>query len=128
MATRPSPALSYTMRRDEPTRIEGFSDAVSALSSSGSLSLSQGSRTDVTSIMLVYHLGVIALFVIFALLYRHALNKSAALFALLYFTNRNFVGMSGFVYMLMGPAHGVHGARYGKARARLIAERETARV
>jgi uncharacterized membrane protein len=133
----------------------GWTGIVSALTSSGSLSLSQHARTDVTSLMLIYHLGFIALFSIFALLYRHALQQRASLsldevemfearggqrvhfisvgigllamavFTLLWFTNKDFVGMSGMVYMLMGPAHGIHGSRYGKARAKLIEARNT---
>lgn len=136
----------------------GWTGIIGALESSGSLSLTQGARTDVTALMLIYHLGFIALFGIFALLYRHALRQSAALaldeveafearagqrvhfisvavgmvamtlFTLLYAfkTTRPMVGMSGMVYVLMGPAHGIHGSRYGKARAKLIAAREAA--
>jgi uncharacterized membrane protein len=136
----------------------GWTGIVSALESSGSLSLTQGSRTDVTPLMLIYHLGFIALFGIFALLYRHALRQSAtlaldevetfearagqrvhfisvaiglvgmAVFTVVYAfeATRGMVGLSGMVYMLMGPAHGMHGSRYAKARAKLIAARETA--
>lgn len=256
MATRPpSPALSYTMRRDEPTRIEGFSDAVfgfsltllafslevpssveelrtlavaqlvptmaafalmcwiwaehnsffrqfglqdpmtvvlncallflvvfytyplkfmavflwgmiahalgwngilTALSTSGSLTFTSSSASGVTALMLIYHLGFIVLFALFALLYRHALKQRAELgldeveyfearagqrvhlisvaiglaglltFALLYYIDDDFVGMSGMVYMLMGPAHGMHGARYARARAKLLEARAAA--
>lgn len=254
MATRPpAAALSYTMRRDEPTRIEGFSDAVfgfsltllafslevpssvealrtlavaqlvptlaafalmcwiwaehnsffrqfglqdgttivlnsallflvvfytyplkfmavflwglaasglgwdgvlSALGSSGSLRFADNpSRTDTTSLMLIYHLGFITLFGIFALLYRHALRQreglalddfemfearagqrvhfiSVAIGALallvMAIVPERMSGLSGLVYMLMGPAHGLHGARYGRARAKLLAERASA--
>jgi hypothetical protein len=49
---------------------------------------------------------------------------SMAVLGVLWAVDRDFVGLSGMVYMLMGPAHGLHGARYGKTRARLIAARE----
>ncbi|MDQ3070579.1 MAG: TMEM175 family protein [Acidobacteriota bacterium] len=255
MATRPAQALSYTMRHDEPTRLEGFSDAVfgfsltllafslevpssveelrtlavaqlvptllafalmcwiwaehnsffrqfglqdpttvvlnsallfivvfytyplkfmavllwgmtasglgwdgilSALASSGSLTQADADRPNVTSLMLIYHLGFIALFTIFALLYRHALTQRAVLaldevelfearagqrvhfismsigllamvlFAVLSSIDEDLVGLSGMAYMFMGPAHGLHGSRYGKARAKLIAARQAA--
>jgi hypothetical protein len=41
---------------------------------------------------------------------------------------RRMAGASGMIYMLMGPAHGFQGMRYGKARAKLIAAREAARA
>ena len=136
----------------------GWTGILSALQSSGSLTLTDGARTDVAPLMLIYHLGFITLFGIFALLYRHALRQSAtlaldevetfearagqrvhfisvaiglvgmAVFILLYMfrSTRGMVGTSGIVYMLMGPAHGMHGARYAKARAKLIAARESA--
>ena len=136
----------------------GWDGILSALAGSGSLTLTQGSRTDVTALMLIYHVGFIALFAIFALLYRHALRQkdvlaldavelfearagqrvhvisvtvglaAMAVFTLLYIpgSTRGMVGLSGMVDMLMGPAHGWHGARYARARAKLIAARETA--
>lgn len=250
MATRPpSTALSYTMRRDEPTRIEGFSDAVfgfsltllafslevpssveelrtlavaqlvptlaafalmcwiwaehnsffrqfglqdsttivlncallflvvfytyplkfmavylwgliadgfdwvgilKALQSSGTLDHGWTRGGD-TALMVIYHSGFIALFGIFSLLYRHALKQkdALALDEVELFEARNgqrvclisvaigiigvlvmwilpdqLAGVSGAVYMLMGPAHGINGARYGRARAKLIAARD----
>lgn len=251
MATRPpAPALSYTMRRDEPTRLEGFSDAVfgfsltllafslevpssveelrtlavaqlvptaaafalmcwiwaehnsffrqfglqdsatvvlnsallflvvfytyplkfmavflwgliadlfdwngilQALQSSGSLDAAgRAARSDDIALMVIYHSGFIALFGIFALLYRHALRQKDALaldeielfearngrrvalisviiglFGMLAMAllPRDFAGMSGAVYVLMGPAHGINGARYGRARAKLLESR-----
>ena len=247
MAT-PSPALSYTMRNDEPTRLEGFSDAVfgfsltllafslevpgsidelkllavaqlvptlaafslmcwiwaehnsffrqfglqdattivlnsallflvvfytyplkfmavylwmliadtfgwtgimSAIVSSGSLEAgTRAGRGDDFALMLIYNLGFIALFAIFALLYRHALRHRGALtldaialfdaragqrghllsaavgvaaLAVMFLLPRRLAGVSGMVYMFMGMVHGIHGARHGKARAKLIA-------
>ena len=122
---------------------------LSAIMSSGSLDAgTRAGRGDDFALMLIYNLGFIALFGIFALLYRHALRQKEALgldalalfdaragqrvhlisiaigiaaVLLMLALPRAFAGMSGMVYMLMGPAHGVHGARYGRARARLIA-------
>jgi uncharacterized membrane protein len=134
----------------------GWTGILSALASSGSLTVTAGVRPDVTALMLIYHLGFITLFAIFALLYRHALQQRSALnldevelfearagqrvhfisvavglmamavYLLLYPINKDLVGLSGMVYMLMGPAHGIHGSRYAKARAKLVAARETA--
>lgn len=132
----------------------GWTGVLSALGSSGSLSFAAAdARAGATSLMLIYHLGFIALFGIFALLYRHALRQhgvllldevelfearagqrvhfisvsigTAALLFMLVLPER-FAGLSGIVYMLMGPAHGIHGARYGRARAKLLAAREAA--
>ena len=256
MATRPpSTALTYTMRRDEPTRIEGFSDAVfgfsltllafslevpssveelrtlavaqlvptmaafalmcwiwaehnsffrqfglqdsttivlncallflvvfytyplkfmavylwgliadafdwigilKALESSGSIDAAGRTREGGDSaLMVIYHSGFIALFGIFALLYRHALKQkdTLALDEVELFEARNgqrvalisvtigiigslvmwilpehLAGLSGATYMLMGPAHGINGARYGRARAKLIAARDARNV
>jgi uncharacterized membrane protein len=113
-------------------------------------------RIDATPLMLIYNLGFIALFTIFGLLYRHALRQQAVLqldelelfearagfrvqmisvaigvlsmlvFGLAWLLDAGLVGLSGMVYMLMGPAHGWHGARYGRARAQLIAARDAA--
>ena len=251
MATRPpSPALSYTTRRDEPTRLEGFSDAVfgfsltllafslevpgsieelkllavaqlvptlaafslmcwiwaehnsffrqfglqdattiilnsallfivvfytyplkfmsvylwlliaggmewtgimSAIVSSGSLEAgTRAGRGDDFALMLIYNLGFIALFAIFALLYGHAMRQKTALaldevdlfdaragqrghlvsvgvgaMAMLVtlLLPRHLAGVSGMVYMLMGPAHGINGALTGRARERFRAAR-----
>jgi hypothetical protein len=44
------------------------------------------------------------------------------LLAVFYATGaEKMIGLSGLVYMLMGPVHGFHGAHYGKARAKLVA-------
>ena len=145
-------------RRDEPTRIEGFSDAVfgfsltllafslevpssisallflvvfyayplkfmavylwmlvagglgwtgitSAIVNSGSLDAGvRAGRGDDFALLLIYNLGFIALFTIFAL-------------------PHHLAGMSGMVYMFMGPVHGLHGVRTGRARALLLATR-----
>lgn len=127
----------------------GWTGILSALNSSGSLTFAANARTDATSLMLIYHLGFIALFSLFALLYGHALRQhgvlrldevelfearagqrvhfisvaigTAALLVMLVLPER-FSGLSGIVYMLMGPAHGIHGARYGRARAQLVAK------
>jgi uncharacterized membrane protein len=251
MATRPpSPALSYTIRRDEPTRLEGFSDAVfgfsltllafslevpssieelkllavaqlvptmaafalmcwiwaehnsffrqfglqdsttvvlnsmllflvvfytyplkfmavylwmiiadmfdwngitSAIISSGSLDRgTHAGRGQDFWLMVIYNIGFITLFSLFALLYRHALRQKDALqldelelfearnglrvmvtsivigliaVAVMLMLPRVAAGMSGMVYILMGPAHGINGARYGRARAKLIEAR-----
>ena len=134
----------------------GWHGVLSALASSGSLAFTEGGRTDVSALMLIYHLGFIALFAIFALLYRHALQQKdvlalddvelfearagqrvhfisvgvglAAMAAhlILYGIDPKFTGLSGMVYMLMGPAHGIHGSRYAKARAKLIDARTAA--
>ena len=248
MATRPSPALSYTVLRDEPTRLEGFSDAVFGLSlallafsldvpksveelrvltiaqfvptlaafalmcwiwaehnsffrqfglqdattivlncallflvvfytyplkfmavylwgliahgfgwsgveaailSSGSLTAARPGHD--FSLMLIYNIGFIALFSIFALLYRHALRQKdilgldeVALFdaragqrvhlvsitigvlavIVMLLLPRYLAGLSGAVYMLMGPAHGIQGARSGRARKKLVESRQ----
>lgn len=253
--SRPSPALSYTVRRDEPTRIEGFSDAVfgfsltllafslevpssveelrtlavaqlvptlaafalmcwiwaehnsffrqfglqdsttvvlncallflvvfytyplkfmavylwaliadgldwngilQALRSSGSLDATgRAMRGGDEALMVIYNVGFIALFGIFALLYAHALKQkhALALDEVELFEARNglrvhlisvaigtlalivmllmpdgFAGLSGAVYMLMGPAHGINGARYSRARAKLIEARTAPEV
>lgn len=100
MATLPhNPAPSSTMRRDEPTRIEGFSDAVFGFS----LTLLAFSLEVPSSIEELRLLAV----------------------AQLVPTLAAFAGMSGIVYMIMGPAHGFHGARMGRARERLLAGRAT---
>jgi hypothetical protein len=135
----------------------GWDGIVAAIGDSGSMLFDgRSERTDATPLMLIYNLGFITLFAIFALLYRHALQQrdvlalnplelfdaragqrvhlisiaigllSMAVLGVLVVTAPEFVGLSGMVYMLMGPAHGLHGARYGKARARLMAAREPA--
>ena len=119
-----------------------------AIMSSGSLAPgTRAGRGDDFALMLIYNLGFIALFAIFALLYRHALRQKDALgldalalfdaragqrvhlisigigltaVALMLALPRRLAGMSGMVYMLMGPAHGFHGARYGRNRAQLV--------
>ncbi len=129
----------------------GWTGISSAIVSSGSLDAgTRAGRGDDFALMLIYNLGFIALFAIFALLYRHALRQRAALalddvelfdaragqrvhlisvglgaFALLvmFTLPRYLAGMSGMVYMLMGPLHGVNGARSARARARLLAAR-----
>jgi hypothetical protein len=133
----------------------GWDGIVAAIADSGSMRFGgRAERIDATPLMLIYNMGFITLFAIFALLYRHALRQrevlalnalelfdaragqrvhlisisigllSMAVLGVLWVAARDFVGMSGMVYMLMGPAHGLHGARYGKARSRLIAARE----
>lgn len=133
----------------------GWDGIVSALGSSGSLTFEGTERGDI-SLMVIYNGGFIALFSIFALLYRHALRQrdvlaldelglfdayagrrghlisigigalSMALLVMLWLAAPLFAGMAGFAYMLMGPAHGVNGARTAKARAKLIAARDAA--
>lgn len=123
-----------------------------ALQSSGSLDLTaRRSRGGDGDLMMIYHLGFIALFGIFSLLYRHALKQKEALaldevelfearngqrvclisvsigilgFVVMLFASQDLKGASGIVYMLMGPAHGINGARYGRGRAKLIAARD----
>ncbi|MDQ3170199.1 MAG: TMEM175 family protein [Acidobacteriota bacterium] len=129
----------------------GWTGIMSAIVNSGSLDAgTRAGRGDDFALMLIYNLGFIALFAIFALLYRHALRQRAALalddvelfdaragqrvhlisvgvgaaaIAVMLALPHYLAGMSGMVYMLMGPVHGVHGARSGRARARLLAAR-----
>ena len=132
----------------------GWNGVLEALKVSGSLAPNQLVRSaDTFTMMLIYNIGFVTLFGIFALLYRHALRQRVALglddveyfeargglrvqlisviialvaIAALLVLPRNMAGISGMVYMLMGPAHGIHGARYAKARAKLIEARNTA--
>jgi uncharacterized membrane protein len=129
----------------------GWSGIESAMLSSGSLrTAAPGSDFP---LMVIYNIGFIALFSIFALLYRHALRQQdvlaldeVALFdaragqrghlvsiaiglvavVVMLMLPRYLAGLSGAVYMLMGPAHGIQGARSGRARARLIEARQAA--
>ena len=117
----------------------------------GSGSLAAGTRAgrgDDFALLLIYNLGFITLFGIFALLYHHALRQkdTLGLDALALFdaragqrvhlisvavgltavmdmllVPRGFAGISGMVYMLIVPVHGFHGVRHGRARARLLA-------
>jgi uncharacterized membrane protein len=135
----------------------GWSGIVSALSSSGTLTLEGTERGDI-SLMVIYNGGFIALFSIFALLYRHALSRqevlaldelelfdahagrrghlisiaigalSMAVLLVLWLAAPLFSGMAGIVYMLMGPAHGFNGARTARARKRLVESRQPAEV
>lgn len=127
----------------------GWEGIVSGIVASGSLEAgTRAGRGNDFGLMLIYNLGFIALFTIFALLYRHALGQKDALglddlalfdaraaqrghlvsiavgvlaVAVMLALPRHMAGLSGMVYMLMGPAHGWHGARYGRDRARLLA-------
>ena len=120
-----------------------------AIMSSGSLDAgTRAGRGDDFALMLIYNLGFIALFSIFALLYHHALRQKDALgldvlalfdaraaqrvhlisvgiglaaVLLMLVLPRRLAGMSGMVYMFMGPVHGFHGSRYGRNRAQLVA-------
>lgn len=131
----------------------GWDGIASAIVASGSLEAgARGAHGNDFALMLIYNLGFIALFSIFALLYRHAFRQKAplgldplALFdararqrghlisiaigvvalAVMLLLPRRMAGPSGMVYMLMGPAHGWNGARHGRARARLTAARAT---
>lgn len=126
-----------------------WNGVLAAIMSSGSLAAgTRAGQGDDFALMLIYNLGFIALFSIFALLYRHALAQkhglgldTLALFdaragqrvhlisigigvtavMLMLLLPRRFAGMSGMAYMLMGPVHGFHGARYGRDRVRLLA-------
>lgn len=132
--------------------VAGWDGIQAALTSSGSILPGQRAPdADGAALMLIYHAGFIALFAIFAMLYRHALKQKdvlqldelelfearagfrvqmiSVLIGLLALAFQlvlpaYMAGASGFAYMLMGPAHGWHGARYGKARARLLAARQ----
>jgi len=126
-----------------------------ALRSSGSLT---GAGRDAARgdkpLMVIYHSGFIALFSIFALLYRHALRQEDALalddierfearngrrvalisvaigalgVLVMWMLPDRYAGVSGAVYMFMGPAHGINGVRYGRARAKLLDARALAR-
>lgn len=133
----------------------GWDGILTAIYSSGSMTLDASNHGGDMSLMVIYNFGFIALFGIFALLYRHALKQKDAfgLDEVELFEARNglrvhlismaigtlaaivmlvvpdyLAGTSGMVYMLMGPAHGIHGARYGRAREKLIATREAART
>ncbi len=127
----------------------GWDGILSAIVASGSLDAgTRGGRGHDFALMLIYNLGFIALFTIFGLLYRHALRQRKALgldalalfdaregqrvhlisiavgvlaVAVMLLLPRRMAGLSGMVYMLMGPAHGLHGGHYGRARARLLA-------
>jgi len=120
-----------------------------AIVASGSLTPdARGGRGDDFALMTIYNLGFIALFTIFALLYRHALRKQDELgldalalldaragqrvhlisigigvlaLVVMLMLPRQMAGLSGMIYMLMGPAHGFHGSAYGRARTRLLA-------
>ena len=137
--------------------IFGWDGILAAIRDSGSLLVTgRADRLDGAPLMVIYNLGFIALFAIFALLYRHAMRQrdvlvlddlemfdaragqrvhlisisigllSMAVLGVLWLSAPRFGGLSGMVYMLMGPAHGIHGARYGRARARLVASRDVA--
>lgn len=125
-----------------------WNGVLAAIMSSGSLAAgTRAGQGDDFALMLIYNMGFIALFGIFALLYGHALRQREALgldalelfdaragqrvhlisiaigvtaVMLMVALPRGMAGLSGMVYMLMGPAHGFHGARYGRARARLV--------
>lgn len=120
-----------------------------AIMASGSLAPgTRAGRGDDFALMLIYNLGFITLFGIFALLYRHALRQKDALgldetalfdarasqrvhvisvaigvvaFLVMLAVPRGMAGLSGMVYMLMGPAHGFHGAWHARARQRMLA-------
>lgn len=122
---------------------------LSAIVASGSLTPgTRAGRGDDFALMTIYNLGFIALFSIFALLYHHALRQKDALeldelamfdarasqrvhlisvaigvtaVIVMLLLPRDFAGLSGMIYMLMGPVHGFHGARYGRQRAALLA-------
>lgn len=133
----------------------GWNGIVDGIAASGSLQLgTTGGAEDFAPLMLIYNLGFLALFGVFALLYRHALNQrdvlaldeietfdahagrrvhltsltvglvAMATFVLFWAVDqKRLIGLSGMVYMFMGPAHGILGARNARARARLLASR-----
>jgi len=136
----------------------GWTGIVSALESSGSLTLQGSNRDDAMPLMLIYSIGFIALFSILALLYGHALRQkdrlglddlelfearhglrvhltsvtigllSLAALGVLWLVDPRWIGSSGMIYALMGPAHAINGVRYSRARETLIAARQAATV
>ena len=102
----------------------------------------------VPTLFLIYGGGVIALYLLLALLYAHAYRRRAELelTPLELFDTRasigrhvlaasvgalsclvavvvppNLVGLAGYTYFLLGPAMAIHGARTGRRRRRLQA-------
>ncbi len=130
----------------------GWTGIVAALERSGSLAAVGITRDlDVTTLMVIYNGGFIALFGIFALLYGHAWRQRDALeldplarfdarsglrvqlhsvaigglamvvLAALTVAVPYLAGLSGLTYMLMGPVHGIYGTRRARLRQALHA-------
>lgn len=104
-------------------------------------------RGDLSTLMLVFGGGYVAVFLVFALLHLHALRKREELqldvlelydtrdnvretllnasiglasIAIVLIGGAGYTGWSGLIYWLVGPAMGIHGYLSGRARRRLM--------